>query len=188
MIAPPPIDDDELMLRFAAGDGQAFEVLFARYHGAVYGYAASLLHDAARAEDVLQEVFLIVIREVNRYRPGGTFRAWLLRLCRNQCLNLLAARQRHALVLADPTSAPDACPAESPVAEHHLLVSDDLTWLLARLERLPAAQREALLLVAREGLGYAEAATVMDLPLNSVKTLIHRARGQLAQWRREEGL
>jgi RNA polymerase sigma-70 factor (ECF subfamily) len=83
------LTDDDLMRLFADGDDDAFQALFDRHFRAVYNFANSMLNNPQRAQDVLQETFLTVVRSAQRYEPRGHFRTWLLRICRNRCLNLL---------------------------------------------------------------------------------------------------
>ncbi|HOX38926.1 MAG TPA: RNA polymerase sigma factor [Candidatus Brocadiia bacterium] len=178
MTAP---SDDQLMLMYRAGDPRAFEQLFDRYSGMVYNYARFALSDPDAAEDVLQESFLSVADAAEGYEPRGFFKAWLMRIARNMCLNRLksatARRQRVAaldLTAGDPPSR-DQGPSEALETRERM---DRLRGLIAAL---PENQRDALLLYAVEQMSYNEIAETMDAPVNTVKTLIHRARAALAR-------
>ena len=181
------LTDDDLMRAFRDGDVDAFDALFARHHASVYNFAAHLLRDADRAKDVLQETFLSVVRTRHEYRPRGRFRSWLLRICRNRCLNILEAEERtrrltrdNGFLIVPSMAGPDS--AEKGARNRALeLVQREIA-------ALPQRQREALLLYAFEGLRYREIAEVLDVPVNTVKTLIHRARRTLVRaLLREEG-
>lgn len=168
--------DDELMALHVGGDTQAFERLFERHHASVYHFAATMLADASAAEEVLQESFLAAARASGQYRGEGRFRAWLMRIVRNRCLNLIDARRRHRAVGELPElPAAGSGPAGRAEADEGVAI------LRAAVAALPERQREALTLRAFEQMSYREIASVMDMPIGTIKTLIHRARAALAQ-------
>jgi len=174
------LSDDALMRLFQDGDEAAFHTLFERYRALVFNYARTLLHDDGRAEDVLQEAFLAVIRTAGRYEPRGHFRTWLLRIVRNRCLNRLESERLRRAVSQDARNADRAAsPAPSPVAQAE--ANERLALARAALEELPARQREALVLHAFDSMTYREIAEILDVPINTVKTIIHRGRAALAR-------
>ena len=130
---------------------------------------------------MLQEAFQRVARTARAYEPRGLFRPWLMRIVRNLCVNRRQAeRVRHRVVaesgldVAEPRSR-----APSPV---ECLERDERLARLRRLiHELPERQREALVLYAFERMSYREIAEVLGVPINTVKTLIHRARAALAE-------
>ena len=77
------LTDDDLMAMYRKGDADAFDTLFDRHYAAVYNFARRMLLDSHRAEDVLQETFLAVMRTAEHYPSKGFFRTWLLRICRS---------------------------------------------------------------------------------------------------------
>jgi len=175
------VSDDDLMRLHCDGDAEAFETLFARYHVPVYNFARAVLGDGAGPEEVLQETFLAVARHAKGYTPRGRFRAWLMRIARNLCLNQLQAQRVRRAVMAqgefafiEPTSQ-EAGPAERVDANEQAGI------VRAAIGELPDNQREAIALYAFERMSYREIAEVMDTPINTVKTLIHRARASLAR-------
>jgi len=167
--------DDELMALHAGGDAEAFEILFERHYASVYHFAASMLGDASSAEEALQESFLAAARAAGQYRGDGRFRAWLMRIVRNRCLNRIDARRRHRRIgeLCDP-------PAGGPGPARQAEADETVAILRAAVAALPERQREALTLRAFEQMSYREVASVMDMPIGTIKTLIHRARAALA--------
>ena len=171
--------DDHLMELVHSGDNDAFDVLFDRHHTSVYNLACTLLQDSHEARDVLQETFLSVLRNAARYRANGTFRAWLLRICRNRCLTLLETNHNRQRLLH--TAEIGAATPAWARHERRTYADDDLQLVQRALGDLPERQREAVVLHAVEGLRYREVAEVLDVPINTVKTLIRRARIALAQ-------
>lgn len=187
----PPVeepDDDALMRAFAAGDARAFEQLFHRHGSSLLTYLAHLTGERAAAEDLLQEVFLRVVRRAREYRPEGRFRAWLHTIAHHA---LTDQRRRAALRPAtsdamdthdDEELAPElATPAhgDDPLLRVH--ARELGARIEAALARLPAAQREVFLLRERAGLELAEIARATDANLATVKS---RLRYALAGLRR----
>jgi RNA polymerase sigma-70 factor (ECF subfamily) len=171
------LSDDELMRLYREGSHDAFRTLFERYRAPVYNLARIMLNDPCRAEDLLQEAFVAVARAARRYEPRGRFRSWLLRIVRNRCLNLLESdRVRRAIAVeGDPWVEPSAR------ASSRVETAEQMTLVRKAIAGLPDRQREALTLYAFDCMSYQEIATVLDMPINTVKTMIHRGRAALAR-------
>ena len=173
------VSDDDLILMYRNGDAEAFDTLFDRYYVPVYHFARTMLDNAGAAEEVLQETFLAVTRAARRYEPRGRFRTWLMRIVRNRCLNRLESeRARRRVVeesglIVEPASAG---PSPTDCAERN----EQMRRVREALAALPDRQREALVLYAFEQMTYREISDVLGMPMNTVKTLIHRARGGIA--------
>ncbi len=172
------LSDDELMALYCDGAPEAFDLLFERHRSSVYNFAVTMLRDSAGAEDVLQEAFLSVARAAGDYEPRGRFRAWLMRIVRNGCLNRLASASSERS-LSDEALHVTSSNSPNPTAR-----AEKEEWMRAlrnEIGLLPERQREAIILYAFEEMPYREIAEVMEMPINTVKTLIHRARATLAQ-------
>jgi RNA polymerase sigma-70 factor (ECF subfamily) len=172
------IDDDDLVRMYRDGDADAFDALFDRHHATAYRFARAILGDGDGAREVLQESFLAVARTARTYTPRARFRAWLLRIVRNRALNLLAAEKRRREVVAAHGSD-GAVAAPSPV--ERAIAGERRERVRAAMAALPEGQRQALALFAFERLKYREIAEVLEVPINTVKTLIRRARGALGK-------
>lgn len=173
------VSDDDLMRLYHDGDADAFDALFDRHYGVVYRFARTMLNCDTAAEEILQETFLAVARAAGRYKPRGRFRTWLLQIVRNRCLNRLESeRARRAMQAGGPEALQ---PAAAEVTPPERLETDErLARVRAAMAALPDPQREALALYAFEQMKYREIAAALAMPVNSVKTLIHRARAALA--------
>ncbi len=176
---PPYPSDDLLIGRFRQGDAEAFEMLFDRHNGGVYRFARHMLGNDHEAEEVLQETFLAVARTARTYQPRGLFQTWLMRIVRNRCLNRM---QSAARMFARTTPAePDNTPSPTPSPLQDAQTAEHMARVHAMMGLLPQRQREALVLFALEQMSYAQIAQVLDMPINTVKTLIFRARSELAR-------
>jgi RNA polymerase sigma-70 factor (ECF subfamily) len=181
-IQPQPLTDDDLFLMFREGQADAFDVLFDRHYVSVYNFARTMLRDASAAEEVLQETFLAVARAARTYEARGTFRTWLLRIARNRSLNRLDAQRARRQVLADdPAGLALQYPSREPSPPQRAMGNEQVQLVKRAMLALPDRQREAIALYAFEELTYQQIAEVLDVPINTVKTLIHRARAGLAE-------
>ena len=163
--------DEALMLEFQRGSRAAFEELFARYSGPLYGFFRRRLPAAERAEDLVQETFLALISATSRYEPRSLVRTYLYGIA----LNLLAAERRKRARYKD-ADVPES-PAE-PSAEDS---SDAVLWVRQALDRLEPGDREVLMLREYEQLSYSEIAQLLRLPVNTVRSRLFRARMALKE-------
>ncbi len=163
-VAPTMISDEALMLEFQGGSRAAFEQLFARYRGPLYGYFRRRLWSEERAEDLAQETFLAVIRAAAHYEPRALVRTYLYGIA----MNLLAAERRQRFRDSPPgQAAPEATTKDAP---------DAAIWVRHALEKLDESEREILMLREYEQLSYTEIAALLKLPVNTVRSRLFRAR------------
>lgn len=155
--------DETLMLEFQGGSRAAFEELFARYSGPLYGYFLRRLGNAQRAEELAQETFLAVIRGAGRYEPRALVKTYLYGIA----VRLLAAERRKQR--RDPVKEEASEPAASATQE-------DALWVREALAKLDDIERELIMLREYEQLSYGEIATVMRAPVNTVRSRLFRAR------------
>jgi RNA polymerase sigma-70 factor (ECF subfamily) len=173
--------DEELMGRYAAGEAEAFDQLLERHKRAVYGTLLRSVPTRTEAEDLLQEVFVKVIRAAPRWQPRARFTTWLYTLVRNTAID--AARRRrtrgHELPLAEPNQDNPAGAARelrdhrpSPLAQ---AIGGELQQALeAAIAGLPETQREALLL-KRQGLRFDQIAEITGVPTGTAKSRLRYA-------------
>jgi RNA polymerase sigma-70 factor, ECF subfamily len=177
------VSDDELLARTASGDAGAFTTLFRRRQPDVYRFALHMTGLPAVAEDVTQDVFLAVIHDAGRYKPGrSTVTAWLCGIARNHALRRWD-RERN-LVQAGPSHDADAEPVNDTAL--HPSPLDDLTSaertesLRRAVLTLPVPYREAVVLCDLQELTYAEAAVALQCVVGTVRSRLHRGRALLA--------
>jgi len=171
---------DELIARIAEGDRDAFALLYRQCRPDVYRFAVHMCGSAALAEDVVQDVFLAVIGDAGRYRPGRSgVVPWLLGIARNH-----VRRSRHRRpVLPLPAEESDdgrrLAVERDPVAD---LTGQRREAALARaLHALPARYREAIVLCDLQELSYEAAAAALGCAIGTVRSRLHRGRASLSR-------
>ena len=169
------IDSDRLVIAAQQGDKPAVGELYMRYFDRVYGYTRMALRDPHEAEDVTQQVFANVIQAIPGYevRPGMPFRAWLFRVARNALLDVV--RQRRRTSVEDPEQIHYRCDAGAREETETMLTWLSDTDLSIFVERLPVAQREALILRFMLDMGTDEIAAVLERTPKAVRRLQERA-------------
>jgi RNA polymerase sigma-70 factor (ECF subfamily) len=162
--------DEQLMLAFSKGSTYAFDELFSRYKQPMYGFFRRRVAESTQAEELTQETFVALLRAASRYEPRALFRTYLYAIG----FKILRAHRRKAAFRAtffgQRNSAPD--PAKRDATESGL-------WVRRAVEKLEAMEREILLLREFEQLSYAEIADLLQLPLNTVRSRLFRARTAL---------
>src|SRR6266478_1740460 len=164
------LSDELLMLSFSKGSSDAFTELFSRYKQPMYGFFRRRVAEPAHAEELTQETFLALLRAAVRYEPRALFRTYLYAIG----IKILRAHRRKAAFRAtffgQQNSAPD--PSKRDATESGL-------WVRRAVEKLEPIDREVLMLREFEQLSYAEIAHLLQLPLNTVRSRLFRARDAL---------
>jgi RNA polymerase sigma-70 factor, ECF subfamily len=184
MPAAPPTDrvpDDVLLTRAAAGDAQAFAELFRRRHPDVFRFALHLTGSVAAAEDVVQDVFMVVVRDGARYDAGrATVATWLCGIARNFVRQRLEQDRRLTPVDFADDGEPSGIDngAVDPLAG--LLRAERIEKLRRAVQALPLPYREAVVLCDLQEMSYGDAAATLGCPVGTVRSRLHRARAMLA--------
>jgi len=178
-------DDDpgvQWMRAWQAGDESAFDALVEAYSGQVYSLLTRFLGPRANREDLVQEVFLRVIRARERYEPTARFATYLFRIAYNIAINetqRAGAREAGRVEFGEGSAVSNLEDARVQRPAAALEQGDVVRDVRAALARLPENQRMALLLAKFEDLPYSEIAEVLGSSEKAVKSLIHRARENL---------
>jgi RNA polymerase sigma-70 factor (ECF subfamily) len=170
-----PMDDDRALVdALRRGDSNAPAALIEQFQGVVFGLCLRMLGHRQDAEDVVQETFVRALRSVDGFDSTRPLRPWLLGIAANRCRTALGRRARRPSSIEPPVDQADHRPGLSD--------PDDLAGELSRaLERLRPEYRLVFSLYHEQGLPYEEIARVVDRPIGTVKTWIHRARAALAE-------
>lgn len=142
-----------------------FEALVREHHRAVSTYARSMASTPTIAEDAVQETFIRAWKYLDSFRGTGSFEGWLIRICRRCVFDLESRAARDEVVETAPewlTQEPDQ--------------TGDTFALIAAL---PREQREVVIVCGVLGYEYQDAAVILDIPIGTVRSRLHRARGAL---------
>jgi RNA polymerase sigma-70 factor, ECF subfamily len=185
MTASPNQTDAQLLGRMLAGDEEAFVTLYRRRQGGVYRFALQMCGSAAVAEDVTQEVFIVLMRDGRNFDPSrGSLAAFLYGVARNHVLRVFD-RERALVQFDGDDPESDHAPHESLVAHDDPL--GDLTRgeTVERVRQavlaLPPHYREAVVLCDLHEVSYAEAAGALGVAVGTVRSRLHRGRAMLVE-------
>lgn len=175
----------DLIRRAQAREAAAFDALVDCYSSRLYGYLYRLTGSRHDAEDLLQDLFVRVVKMIGRYEHDGRFEAWLFRIATN------LVRDRVRRVRAAPTTlsgqAGDQPLRNTPAAAESvdpsggLQVAEDADRLQWALSRLSDAEREVLMLRHFSELSFKDIAELMNTPLGTALARAHRGLGRLRQ-------
>ena len=174
----PP--DETLVRRFRDGDDAAFATLVERHRERVYRICLRVTRDAEEALDASQEAFLSALRNLDRFRGDAAFTTWLYRIAVNASYDRMRARARAPMlhvVADDDRPEPEPGP---PIADHADAVADR-TDVAAALRLVPEEFRAALVLADVEDMPYDEISSILEVPVGTVKSRVHRGRVALAR-------
>lgn len=178
-----PQEDVVLAKRIACGDESALYELYAEYGKRLYAYALRLTDDPSKAEDVVQDVLVVVWKTAARYRGEGRFIAWLLGIVHHTAMN---AMRHPSISLSEKMEQTVPSTAASPETQTQRGQQNE--WVRKGLESLSLEHRTALELVFYEGLSLEEIAQVCDIPLGTVKSRLAYARQSLKGILSRQGL
>ena len=176
-----PADDAIIALIQQGRAGEGFELLMPAYRRRVFGLAYSLLRDRAAAEDVAQEVFVKLWQALPRYDGRAQLSTWIYAITRNASISAMR-KQRRTLSMSDAAVQNEVESRSAPAATEP---EDKILW--QQVAALPDKQRQAVTLYYQDERSVEEVAAMMGLPVNTVKTHLHRARASLAEALRAAG-
>src|SRR5215472_14403203 len=176
--------DEVLIGRIATGDRLAMQVLFARHHVRVFRFAVRLGRNEATAEDLISEVFLDVWRQAGRFEGRSTVSTWLLAIARFKAISALRRRQDEELDEEAAAAIEDLSDNPATVLEK----KDKSAILRKCLAGLSVEHREIIDLVYYHEKSVEEAAEIVGIPENTVKTRMFYARNRLAEMLKAAGL
>jgi RNA polymerase sigma-70 factor (ECF subfamily) len=168
--------DAALIAKVAAGNRLAMQVLFARHHARVYRFILRLLGSEPAAEDLTSEVFLGVWRHAHRFEARSSVTTWLLAIARYKAL---AELRRRPQLACDEAAAQTSDPADDPEATFAIKHRGEI--VRDCLGRLSRRHREVIDLVYYHGKSVQEAAAILGIPGNTVKTRMFHARKNLSE-------
>ena len=178
-----------MMLRYAAGDAAAFDVLYTRHAVRAWRYLLRHVGERAVADELLQDVWFAVARQAPRYQVTARFRTWLFTLAHNRMVDHLRTRRLHHSLDAPAGGDGDAADAPALAATwaadsgfgplRQLQGREQATALLDAIAQLPVEQRDAFLLQAEAGMSVQEIAAATNVAFETAKSRLRYARQTL---------
>jgi RNA polymerase sigma-70 factor (ECF subfamily) len=175
------MDDLALVEALRSGDPQAPRVLVERFQGVIFALCLRMMGHRHDAEDVMQETFLRALRGVYGFDGTRPLRPWLLGIAANRCRTALGRRARRPVPMEMTDDRPDHRPGLSD--------PDDLAGELERaLGKLRPEYRLVFVLFHEQGMPYDEISAAVSRPIGTIKTWLHRARGEMADYLTRRGV
>jgi RNA polymerase sigma-70 factor, ECF subfamily len=182
------LTDQEVVLLARSGREAAYRELVRRYERPVFALLYRMVRDRELAEDLAQETFIKALNAIDSYRPEFKFSSWIFKIANNAAIDHLRRRELDTLSLdgsphAETPEAMQATALQIGARQESPLDAVEARELGGAIEaaigRLRPEYRSCILLRHVEGRAYEEIAEILDLPLGTVKTYIHRARNEL---------
>lgn len=172
------VSDEQLIEWVAGGDASCLGTLFERHHLAVYQFCLRMTRNPSNAEDVVQEVFIKVLRKAGTYRHEGTFKAWMFNIARNATLDFLRKAK------SQPVSQPYDEFADSEMVDHRTAEQaadgfEGLGLLERAMATLPPQYQEIIWLARFEFSTFVELGVALGCNTGTARVRMHRAMKQL---------
>lgn len=172
------VDDQALLDRLRSGDPQAaFRELVAAHGKAIYNVALFTLNDEVMADDAIQEVFIRIWRGLKGFKGQAKLASWIYRITKNVCYDYLKKRRPERL---DEDGEQTLADNDRLDPEGEYLADEQHRAVRRAVARLPERQRLAITLYYFHQRSYEEVAEIMEQPLGTVKSYLHRAKSALA--------
>lgn len=172
------VSDEQLIEWVANGDGSCLGTLFERYNKSVYQYCRQMTRHNTQAEDLVQDVFLKILRKAKSFRRDGTFKAWMFNIARNVTLDYLRKVKR-----VESTASVDDVAEQNLVdhrsAEQAAAGTQNINLVQRALANLPAAVQEVIWLGRFEFDSYEELGQALGCKPGAARVRMHRAMQQL---------
>ncbi len=171
-----PVEDErQLVKRIAHGDRQALAELYTRYQRPLFHYLLQLTPDYGLAEELLQDTLVAVWKSAHSFEARSSVSTWLFGIARRQAHNTL---RQHKISLVD-AAALEGMVATEPEPEAYTLANIARDELLAAFQQLAPVHREVLVFILVQDLSYEETATMLAVPVGTVKSRLSNARKSL---------
>ncbi len=176
-----PTEEHELIQQVLSGDLRSFDQLVERYQNQIYTFILKHV-PAEKAEDLAQDTFISVYENLDQFKGDSKFSTWIYGIAMNKVRNYLnrAPERRYEYVSAEfllEKQAKEISPLDR---------LEQTIQLKEMLDQLPPDLKEVIILVSLEELSYEETAKVMDIPIGTVRSKVHRARHMLKDFANEQ--
>ena len=182
-------DQNQIRMIEAARDGDrgAQEALVRLYEARIYGHILRFVRNTEDARDILQETMVRVLTQLDQFDPAHSFAGWVYRIATNKALDFLRRRKVELRTFTYEEDVPIESVADR-AAPGDEVVAERLTWQVVEkcMERLDPRYSTVLFMRYRDGLAYKEIAEALEIPMGTVKVLLHRGRNELKSLVRKE--
>ena len=175
------LTDQQLITQTLDGQPAAFGLLVRKYQDRLFNSMVHLLRNPSDAEDVVQDAFLLALRKLDTFQGNSQFYTWLFRIARNTAISKL--RRKKPTVSLDSTASqqrldfPDDGTSPSTEMERR----ERQTGLMRAMDQLSDVHREILILREMEEQNYETISEILEMPVGTVRSRLHRARLQLKE-------
>jgi len=183
MVTPNADAQDKVLVkRAAAGDDRAFTEIMRKYKSPLYGFAYRYVNDPDDAEDIVQDTFIAMHRNLSRFNPHYKFSTWAFQIAKNKCRDLGRKRKTRAFMQrVNPFMEEKLTQVQSDEnPEDGIDAKRKLDDLGVKIAKLPEALKAPLILCTLEGMSHKQAAEVLGISPKAVETRIYRARQSLS--------
>jgi len=172
------LSDYDLIQKCLEGRQEYFEELVTRYKKLIYSVVYNMLNDKDEVNDVSQEVFIRIYKNLNRYNPEFKFSTWSVRVTTNLCLDVLRKKKVDSTPIEE-IEGMSIGSADTPEAKY---ISKERTERIrGAIMGLPEKYRTPVILFHQNGLSYEEMAKVLGEPMTIIKNRLYRARLMLRE-------
>jgi len=161
------------------GDSEAFGKLVQRYRRPVFGYLVHCSVPESDRDDLFQDIFIKIHQRADKYDAARPLHPWLFTDVANTVRSYFSKKKLRSFFVWEP--APEDVKDPAPDSETRASAKETAAWLERAIAALPMPQREVLVLATIEGLPLKDIASVLAMPLNTVKTHVRRARLRLVE-------
>lgn len=172
------VTDEQLIQWVADGDSSCLATLFERHHRAVFQFILQMTRHRAQSEDLVQDVFLKILRKARSFRGDGSFKAWMFNIARNMTLDHLRKNKRQSNEAIDEDFAAEHL-ADQRSAEQAAAGSQNMQLVSQALAKLPAAAQEVIWLGRFEFDSYEELGQALACNAGAARVRMHRAMALL---------
>jgi len=192
--APPTDQETELIDRIVAGNPKSFEILVENYQQRIYATLLGVLGNRHDAEDTTQETFLTAFRKLDQFERRSSFYTWLHRIAFHLAIDLQRRKKRSKIVYSntdamEPHRSSDRSSERSSQSPEAIAITNEaICQVQSALSKLHVEGRNIIVLRDVQGLDYSEIATLLEIPIGTVRSRLHRARLELREIMNEKGV
>ena len=175
------LTDQQLITQTLDGQTAAFGILVRKYQDRLFNSMVHLLRNPSDAEDVVQDAFLQALRKLDTFQGNSQFYTWLFRIARNTAISKL--RRKKPTVSLESTDSQQRLdfPDDGPTPSTEMERRERQAGLMRAMDQLSGEHREILILREMEEQNYETISEILDLPVGTVRSRLHRARLQLKE-------